>query len=114
MTEPNLIEEDPNPTTFLDNSEKKYLPELAFKETQTNIATLQENTRSFLAKFLVYLLMGSLIAVALYILGVLIINKDISSALESSRELITLIWTSLVTLASGALGFYFGSNTKKD
>ncbi|WP_019499841.1 hypothetical protein [Pseudanabaena sp. PCC 6802] len=61
----------------------------------------QEKTRARLAMGLLLLLGGSLIGIAVYIA----LNKDD----VTNRELITLVWTSLVTLASSALGFYFGS-----
>lgn len=61
----------------------------------------QEKTRARLATGLLFLLGGSLFGIAVYIA----LNKDD----VTNRELITLIWTSLVTLASSALGFYFGS-----
>jgi hypothetical protein len=92
---------------------KALAPELENFDLQIS----QEKTRSDLAKSLIWLLIGSAIGVAAYIcisLGVaFFITKDINAALENGRELITLIWTSLVTLTSGALGFYFGSNTER-
>jgi hypothetical protein len=66
-----------------------------------DIPASQERTRSWLALGLLALLTISLIGIAVYIA----INKDD----VTNRELITLIWTSEVTLASSALGFYFGS-----
>ncbi len=66
-----------------------------------DIPASQERTRSWLALGLLALLTISLIGIAVYIA----INKDD----VTNRELITLIWTSEVTLARSALGFYFGS-----
>jgi hypothetical protein len=66
-----------------------------------DIPASQEKTRAKLAMGLLHLLGGSLIGIAVYIA----LNKDD----VTNRELITLIWTSLVTLAGSALGFYFGS-----
>jgi hypothetical protein len=66
-----------------------------------DIPASQEKTRARLAMGLLFLLGGSLIGIAIYIA----LNRDD----VTNRELITLIWTSEVTLASSALGFYFGS-----
>jgi hypothetical protein len=66
-----------------------------------NIPASQERTRSWLALGLLALLTISLIGIAVYVA----LNRDD----VTNRELITLIWTSEVTLASSALGFYFGS-----
>jgi hypothetical protein len=66
-----------------------------------DLAASQEKTRARLAMGLLFLLGGSLIGIAIYVA----LNRDD----VTNRELITLIWTSEVTLASSALGFYFGS-----
>ncbi|NJM27580.1 MAG: hypothetical protein HC856_03865 [Pseudanabaena sp. RU_4_16] len=66
-----------------------------------DIPASQEKTRARLAMGLLFLLGGSLIGIAIYVA----FNRDDAT----NRELITLIWTSEVTLASSALGFYFGS-----
>jgi hypothetical protein len=66
-----------------------------------DLVASQEKTRASLAMGLLFLLGGSLIGIAIYVA----LNRDD----VSNRELITLIWTSEVTLASSALGFYFGS-----
>ena len=78
------------------------------KDFKTDLATLQEQTRSTLAKSLIGLLAATLFGVGIYIW----LSKDSkdTEGIKSSRELITLIWTSEVTLVSGALGFYFASN----
>ena len=69
---------------------------------------LQENTRTWLALSLVGLLASTLVLFGFYIYW----NKDSkdTEGLKSSKELLTLIWTSEVTLVSGALGFYFASS----
>ncbi len=101
----NKTEKNLNPTALA--------PELENFDLQIS----QEKARVGILKSLIWLLIGSAIGVAAYIcisLGVaFFITKDINAALENGRELITLIWTSLVTLTSGALGFYFGSNTER-
>jgi hypothetical protein len=87
---------------------------IALEETQQNQTSIeqssplafdlvasQERTRARLAMGLLFLLGGSLIGIAIYVA----LNRDD----VTNRELITLIWTSEVTLASSALGFYFGS-----
>jgi hypothetical protein len=66
-----------------------------------DIPASQEKTRARLAMGLLFLLGCSLLGIAAYIA----LNRDD----VTNRELITLIWTSEVTLASSALGFYFGS-----
>ncbi len=71
-------------------------------EQVSDILASQEKTRSYLAYVLLGLLALNLLGIAVYLgLG--------GATPESKRELITLVWTSLVTLVSGALGFYFGS-----
>ena len=69
---------------------------------------LQENTRTGLAYSLVALLAATLVLFGIY----MVLTKDSkeSESTKSSKELLTLIWTSEVTLVSGALGYYFASN----
>jgi hypothetical protein len=57
--------------------------------------------RGRLALYLLIGLGGTLIGIGVYIFF------SLDDAM-TKRELITLIWTSEVTLVSGALGFYFG------
>ncbi len=61
----------------------------------------QEEVRGRLALYLLIGLGGTLIGIGVYIFF------SLDDAM-TKRELITLIWTSEVTLVSGALGFYFG------
>lgn len=68
----------------------------------------QETTRTWLAISLVLLLAVTLVLLGCYIFW----TKDSkeSESTKSSKELLTLIWTSEVTLVSGALGYYFASS----
>jgi hypothetical protein len=68
-----------------------------------DLVASQERTRAWLAMGLLALLVLSVIGIAVY----LAFNRDD----DANRELITLVWTSEVTLASSALGFYFGSKS---
>lgn len=45
---------------------------------------------------------------------ILLVPQEQSKAPTGSKDLINLIWTSQVTLISGALGFYFGSKGKDE
>jgi magnesium-transporting ATPase (P-type) len=71
---------------------------------QVDIPALQESIRAFIVFFLLFCFGASILGIALYIYS----ERDP----DKNLQLITLIWTSEVTLISGALGFYFGSNTK--
>ncbi|BDI17769.1 hypothetical protein ANSO36C_35710 [Nostoc cf. commune SO-36] len=44
---------------------------------------------------------------------VYVVDNDKEDKSKDSRELITLIWTSQVTLVGGALGFYFAASKEK-
>lgn len=72
-----------------------------------DIVESQERTRANLAKYLVYGLGLTLVAI-----GAFVTYAPSGEKADNDRELITLIWTSEVTLVSSALGFYFGSQTK--
>ena len=61
----------------------------------------QEKTRGILT----YVLVGTLV-VSLVVFSIFIFISDLNG--ESKKELITLIWTSQITLIGTALGFYFG------
>jgi hypothetical protein len=79
-------------------------------EKKFNIQQSQEFTRSALAGFLMFLLGASIFGVGAYIWSTRDIKDSNTEALKNSRELITLLWTSQVTLTSGALAYYFASN----
>ncbi len=69
-----------------------------------DIPASQEKTKTWLALGGLLVLLGiSLIGIAVY----LAFNRDDAT----NRELITLVWTSEVMLASSTLGFYFGSKS---
>ena len=77
---------------------------------KVNIEAQRERTRTYLAAGLLGSLFISLIGIGFYIF------RDTGSQVATDkervnihRELITIIWTSQVTLVSGALGFYFAS-----
>lgn len=90
------------------------LATLTRPKTDESIPNLQEKTRAYLAKGLIWILGGSVLLISAYVVANVILavfnkdNKD-NEAVKSSKDLIILIWTSEVTLVSGALGFYFGS-----
>jgi len=70
----------------------------------------RENTRALLATRLFSILIISLVGTGFYIFVDLLMPKQISQERSNMhREIITLIWTSQVTLMGSALGFYFGS-----
>jgi hypothetical protein len=71
-------------------------------EKKFNIQQSQEITRSILAGFLMFLLGVSIFGIGIFIWNI----KDT----QDSKELITLVWTSQVTLTIGALAYYFASN----
>lgn len=72
-----------------------------------DIVESQEHTRANLA----YGLLG-LLFVTLAGSGVFVAFAPQGENTKNNRELLTLIWTSEVTLVGSALGFYFGSQTK--
>ncbi|NJK63842.1 MAG: hypothetical protein HC921_15175 [Synechococcaceae cyanobacterium SM2_3_1] len=63
----------------------------------------QERTRAYLA-------MGLLVSlgITIFFVGVVVWRGSLEDR-PMSKELLVLIWTSQVTLASSALGFYFGT-----
>ncbi len=72
-----------------------------------DIVESQERTRANLAYGLLWLLAATLAGAGLFVTF-----APESKNTEDNRELLTLIWTSEVTLVGSALGFYFGSQTK--
>jgi hypothetical protein len=79
-------------------------------EEKFNIQQSQEFTRSKLAGILMTLLGISIFGIGAYIWSIKDTKDSNVEALKNSRELITLVWTSQVTLTSGALAYYFASN----
>ena len=75
------------------------------KREKVDIPALREGTRAVLAKRLLWILSGTLVGVIAYIVW----SSYTDNEEDFHREIITVIWTSQVTLVSGALGFYFGS-----
>lgn len=70
----------------------------------------REHTRTWLATRLFNILTISLIGTGVYIFVDSLVPQQISQERSNMhREIITLIWTSQVTLMGSALGFYFGS-----
>ena len=119
------------------HTRREYLPSGGFIEERDrfDLSQAQEETRAKLAMRLLWLLVGTLVATTLFIIGVELRETFTSSSKDSSpakdvvklgddsfvyivreqpaskgsKDLINLIWTTQVTLVSGALGFYFGA-----
>lgn len=89
------------------------------QETQVGVEVQRERARTRLSGGLLGLLTASLIGTGAYIFLDLLVPRQVSQERSNMhRELITIIWTSQVTLVGSALGFYFGSerdsnNSKK-
>jgi hypothetical protein len=80
------------------------------QETQVGIEVQRERARTRLSVGLLGLLTASLVGTGVYIFLDLLVPRQISQERSNMhRELITIIWTSQVTLVGSALGFYFGS-----
>lgn len=80
------------------------------QETQVGVEVQRERARTRLSGGLLGLLTASLIGTGAYIFIDFLIPRQISQERSNMhRELITIIWTSQVTLVGSALGFYFGS-----
>ncbi len=77
-------------------------PVLAPIDKKIDIPLLQEQTRGWLAAALLVGLGITLVGIGVYIFS-------LQEEASIKRELITLVWTSEMTLVSSALGFYFGS-----
>lgn len=102
----------PNTTNFNDISKKQEVRVEIPAEDKSNppIEQQRERARTFLSIGLLSLLTASLIGTAIYIIADVINPKELSQERRNMhRELITILWTSQVTLAGSALGFYFGS-----
>jgi hypothetical protein len=102
-----------------------------FQLPRKDLQTSQEETRATLAKRLLWILVGTLVATTIFILGIEIksyvkgddkasenlvkVNDSVSIYVvkekpdDGNKDLLNLIWTTQVTLVSGALGFYFGA-----
>lgn len=74
------------------------------------IALWREITRNGITIILLLGVVGTILGTFLYI------NKSEKNVQETSKDLITLMWTSQVTLLGSALGFYFGTkvDSKKE
>ena len=86
-----------------------------FQEKTISIEVKREQTRSRLAGGLLGLLALSLLGIGTYICSDIWFsgNTDQQKS-DLHRELMTIVWTSQVTLVSGALGYYFGSEHNKN
>ncbi|NES97941.1 MAG: hypothetical protein F6K32_22575 [Desertifilum sp. SIO1I2] len=85
------------------------LPSIKIESTPIDIATQREKTRTWLAVYLLGLLTVSLIGIGIYIT---VDRGRETGESERHREILTIVWTSQVTLVSAALGFYFGSESR--
>jgi hypothetical protein len=84
--------------------------EVRVREKRISVEERRETARTFLSVGLLSLLTASLIGTAVYIVADVRNPKELSQERRNMhRELITILWTSQVTLAGSALGFYFGS-----
>jgi hypothetical protein len=84
--------------------------EVRVEEKRISVEERRETARTFLSVGLLSLLTASLIGTAVYIGADVRNPKELSQERRNMhRELITILWTSQVTLAGSALGFYFGS-----
>ncbi|MEH1884789.1 hypothetical protein [Nostoc sp.] len=84
------------------------------KEISIPIEQQRESARTGLSQSLLLLLTASLLGIGIYIFLDLLVPKQVSKERsDMHRELITLIWTSQVTLVGSALGFYFGGEQNK-
>jgi hypothetical protein len=97
-----------------------YLPKVSVDEKPVGVEVQRERTRTRLAGGLLGLLAFSLLGIGAYVIVDVVFPQSLSEERKDShREIITIVWTSQVTLVSGALGFYFasernGSDNSKD
>ena len=96
--------------TATQQKSEKTIAESGIEETQINVEVQRERARTRLSGGLLGLLTASLVGTGAYIFVDLLVPRDVSEQRSNThRELITIIWTSQVTLVGSALGFYFGS-----
>jgi len=96
--------------TATQQKSEKTIAASGIEETQVNVGVQRERARTLLSVGLLRLLAASLVGTGAYIFVDLLIPRNVSEQRSNShRELITIIWTSQVTLVGSALGFYFGS-----
>lgn len=104
---------DPRPLDLDELTETQgrnlHTPSIKIESTPIDIATQREKTRTLLAIYLLGLLTVSLVGIGVYIA----FDRDRTPAeSDKHREILTIVWTSQVTLVSAALGFYFGSESR--
>jgi hypothetical protein len=103
-------------TQFVDTREIVNLLPIQ-RDTGNRLEEKQENTRSELAKFLIRMLAGTLVAsfsliIILIVMTGLVDERKKETLKETSslvKDLVTLILTAQTGLIGTALGFYFGS-----
>lgn len=89
-------------------------PPAKFSDQLFPIPYKQEETRAWLARRLVHIVSWTIAGTfVLIVMDKIIVAFGNNIDNQTSRELITLIWTSQATLVGSALGFYFG-NQKSD
>ena len=96
--------------TATQQKSEKTIAASGIEETQVNVEVQRERARTRLSVGLLGLLTASLVGTGVYIFVDLLVPRNVSEQRSNThRELITIIWTSQVTLVGSALGFYFGS-----
>jgi heme/copper-type cytochrome/quinol oxidase subunit 2 len=83
------------------------------KELKDALEWKREITRSILSCVLVLGVLGTILGTFIYIFRSTAreSDKEQVQATSSNKELITVMWTSQITLLGSALGFYFGSKS---
>ena len=100
----------PEPPLALKPVPQKFTETIIERKSGFSVEQQRERTRTGLAVSLLTLLTLSVVGVSAYIVGDLWNPKELSQERRNMhRELMTILWTSQVTLAGSALGFYCGS-----
>ena len=86
--------------------------EIKSKELSGKVSERQESVRFLSVASLLFTMAACVVGVAVFIVKIVFLDPSGASEhnIGIAVQLITLIWTSVVTLVSAALAFYFGSN----